>query len=675
MAKGDRRNRTYGPIGSVHENVTPIMNPTADLYLPTDFSGEATPVAPAIPDAWRQQPPPGPQFEPGENIWTSDQTLEPLAVPVNPLRGIELRAPALGTTQQEITAAQGISGAAAGAAWQDTFKYDWTEYQGGGPYGTRTDPMYGAPLDPAFPDVDIAGMVSDYARMYYEYAYGQIDEEFDIQLARLNEDYGAEIAALQEIMDDYKQGRIDAGTAYDEYQKRSAAILQAAITEPIDPIETAVEEALVAEYAAAGGELGQVAALIDAGGDPSRFGQALGEINTFKSVMIEGLRNNILSIEEIHHATTEVAHALAVHAYADDQYKSEYAQEEIDIQIKSAIDAQAKRIEEAQAAWELAKKRMAEDRDRAKNDIPDYVLDEDFFYNGALTEWAHAMGFDADEIAVISAKGLEAWEAAAGNMADYTREITALINDYNMGIVGVDWVQLIGMARGNPVLEQQMQDLYMSGDLYDQRINFIDLADQAFRWQLQQNDMVEPFPGFSDLHLATLTNLASILDMPEAWTADTPIVDALRNYGTFRKDFEEEWKAEQEAAAARERAKYHGSGQAPDNYGNRYEPDYVYRRETAAYWIADQFNAEFGYSGKTNIGGLGYMRPPDRGAANSDHQSGGALDLYGKDEAERIRIAAWARSQPWASMVIYEGDSAHEGHHVHVSIRIGWRVP
>ncbi len=657
----------YGPVGSnaEHDNVTPIVNRpvgVADFVNPAVIPSDPILGAPGttVPDAWKQQgPPEWPQFAPGENIMTAPT----VKVPAAPWQGPPYVAPTTPRTDVDfwgqMVPATLPSGSGARTADPDQA-------------GTGFGPSYTG----AFPDVDVAGSIADHARMYYETAYGQVDAEFDKTLGRLNEDYGDQIGQLQEIMDDYKQGRIDADTAYDAYQETSAAILQAAITVPADPIQSAVEDAVQEGYSRAGGALGEVASLIDAGGDPARFGQAMGEITAFQDAMVEGLRHDLISIEEVHHASAEVARALAKSAYADDQYRSEYAQEELNIQITSAIDAQADQIAQAKAAWEKAKRRMAEDRADAANNVADYEIDEDYFRGIMWDEWVAGMNLDPEQSAAVRAKGVEAWAASGGNIAEYNKEITQVVNEYNLGTKGVlgDWTslaELVGSASGgkDPLMETEMMNLLRTRSFADSYGDFVSMAANAFGVVLA-NSEGDPYPGFWDHRDRVIRSLAVTGDDP-LWFNNDPIVQALKNYSTFESDFSTEMQAERERQAAAARAKYHTGSQAPNNAARQDEPDYVYRRETLAPWVADMFKSEFS-GGK--VGGLGYIRPPGRGAKNSDHQSGGALDLYGANEQQRVAIAAWARSQPWASMVIYEGDSDHEGHHVHVSLQIGYRI-
>jgi hypothetical protein len=139
-----------------------------------------------------------------------------------------------------------------------------------------------------------------------------------------------------------------------------------------------------------------------------------------------------------------------------------------------------------------------------------------------------------------------------------------------------------------------------------------------------------------------------------------------------------------------------GGSEAVSNYANRNDPQYVRRRDVGVPAFAQSFQAAFGKTGtgREYIGGVtsslrGALRNPSQTGAgrssNSDHLSGGALDLYGDTVAELEAIARWARAQPGVSFVVYEGQPQHEtgaaggassgvGNrgHVHVSLQVGY---
>lgn len=113
-------------------------------------------------------------------------------------------------------------------------------------------------------------------------------------------------------------------------------------------------------------------------------------------------------------------------------------------------------------------------------------------------------------------------------------------------------------------------------------------------------------------------------------------------------------------------------GEAPNNYANRHNPLYKARRDFMVA-IAPQLEELFGVSAQ---GSAGYMRQPSKGdaaaggrSANSDHYSGGALDLFGTKE-EMVALRNWAVNQPWVSFVRCQSESHYD--HVHISADLGW---
>jgi len=111
------------------------------------------------------------------------------------------------------------------------------------------------------------------------------------------------------------------------------------------------------------------------------------------------------------------------------------------------------------------------------------------------------------------------------------------------------------------------------------------------------------------------------------------------------------------------------AGQAPDNYANRNNPLYRARADFVSKHVAPTIAEAF--PGMT-VTGQGYYRPPGGGggqAKNSDHQSAGALDVFGTPE-EMAALREWAVTQPWVSFV--RCNSEHHYDHVHLSVDIGW---
>lgn len=111
------------------------------------------------------------------------------------------------------------------------------------------------------------------------------------------------------------------------------------------------------------------------------------------------------------------------------------------------------------------------------------------------------------------------------------------------------------------------------------------------------------------------------------------------------------------------------TGQAPNNYANRNHPLYKARAQFVADVVAPTIKRLFP---EATVTGQNYYRPPGGGggqAKNSDHQSAGALDIFGPEHVLDA-IRDWAIQQPWASFVRWK--SPYHYDHVHISVDIGW---
>ena len=111
------------------------------------------------------------------------------------------------------------------------------------------------------------------------------------------------------------------------------------------------------------------------------------------------------------------------------------------------------------------------------------------------------------------------------------------------------------------------------------------------------------------------------------------------------------------------------TGQAPNNYANRNHPLYKARAQFVADIVAPTIKQLFP---EATVTGQNYYRPPGGGggqAKNSDHQSAGALDIFGPEHVLDA-IRDWAIQQPWVSFVRWK--SPYHYDHVHISVDIGW---
>lgn len=445
-----------------------------------------------------------------------------------------------GEAAQEAT---GITGRGAGEAFAGNF----------GP-----DTGFGPAYPGAFPETDVAGMIAQHARDYYAQEFGDIDDDFDKQLGRLNEDYADDLGVLQGVMDGYKSGRISANDAYDEYQRVSESIMKAAITTPADPVQTTVEQTLRAEYDAAGDTLGSVAALIDGQGG---MVEAMNEVTMYQDVMIDALRNDLLSAEEIHHATAKVAVALARQAYRDDQYGSEYAQAELTIQIQARIDQQAQEIAKMRNEWDKAKRRAEEDRADEKADVPAYEIEDDYFYQRSLRDWAGAMNLDEDQYDALTLKGQEAYEASGGSPTEYRKQINMTVNEYNMGTTGIldDWFKIMAdISEINPMLGQDMADLGGTTDYLSNTTTYMRMAQTAMD-QIEEYRAVNmaEVPRYDEFRSELIMAMGADRSDLDLWWDDDPFTLALKQYGAMRGDFDSQLREEHRKAEATQRAEYH----------------------------------------------------------------------------------------------------------------------
>lgn len=108
------------------------------------------------------------------------------------------------------------------------------------------------------------------------------------------------------------------------------------------------------------------------------------------------------------------------------------------------------------------------------------------------------------------------------------------------------------------------------------------------------------------------------------------------------------------------------------NWANRNEPEY---RQRAS--LAKEFGKHI-LSVFPNARSAGQYRDisqasgPGR-ARDSDHLSGGAIDIRANTHEEMLEIARYARQYlgDAVAYVVYEGDPYHEGDHVHISFNLG----
>ena len=508
---------------------------------------------------------------------------------------------------------------------------------------------------------------SGYARAIRDYQQ-QINELNQSALAAVkagaNEvasKYDEQIAEVEKQMAEARLQLKRSMAAYEHYASQVAPAYQAAVDAAVAG-EQAQKDALSGRAEAAVGQIQsnreasvedveEVADLIGTGGMVSdgNIDEALGE---FSQMFKEAARSNIDEIDRISAAGAKFATALADAEMKKGLFSNEVEKAGLEAQIKGQLD------DLAEQAAELEKdKQRAVAEAMAMYDPIGGFEDPDALFEFVFDSIALNGGWDLDEINAVKAMFGEAQADGVRTRADALEwideriSITAAsrLNEYLVGH-GID-------PEDMPAGRQAILVDIVTGTTAQQQAA-VQLLQQIYR--LDDLDQ-----GFIDGLFMDRTDFDHLLDTFDA-------------YETHVK----EWDKNKYVPANK-------GSQAPNNYANRNAPQYVARRTIGVPTFAKMFNAQFGYSGRENIGGvsggslIGLLRDPSRGATNSDHQSGGALDLYPESEAEFDEIERWARSQPGVSLVIGRGRSDHDTgvygppgtpgrSHVHVSLQLGY---
>lgn len=113
-------------------------------------------------------------------------------------------------------------------------------------------------------------------------------------------------------------------------------------------------------------------------------------------------------------------------------------------------------------------------------------------------------------------------------------------------------------------------------------------------------------------------------------------------------------------------------GMGSNNWANRNKPEYKQRAQLATKFkdhILDVFPNAWSAGQYRDISqAKGPGRDPD-----SDHLSGGAIDIRAKTHEEMLEIANYAKQYlgDAVGLVVYEGNKYHENDHVHISFNLG----
>jgi len=500
-------------------------------------------------------------------------------------------------------------------------------------------------------------------------AYQRRQESFyaglNSQQAQITGDYQDRIGALEDELGKYRGGLTDVNSAYSDYADDANAILAgaAAGVEGEALPDSAVVAAVGENYDKFDGEMQAALQRIDSSGNTELAKAMAGEVRYMEEVVSDGLRSGLVSQTELHQLAAAEAQALAHMSWKDNAYEGERSRFMLEMQINQSIQAKQDDIEAAKAAMDKA---LAD----AKANYGEFTLTPDELWGEAMSDYFSTSGMNLQEQQDMRAL----WESvmqdpqAMVNYDTFKANVMQAANEHNLAIVGAldDYDRIIAQ------LSAAAQDSPTSASVLAQI----------------QNTMTQPLSVAS---LKSITQMASQygVDLGALGNIDLDTVpwDDLEDSASLKYQkmldlwgHHNDYRNNYEDYITQQASNYPttGGSQASNNAANKNQPAYVYRREVTAPYFADLIKSTFPSMG-VKIGGLGYIRPADQvgggKAANSDHQSGGAIDVYASTEQGRLAIANWARQQPGVSLVVYEGNSAHEGHHVHVSFNIGYTPP
>ncbi len=481
--------------------------------------------------------------------------------------------------------------------------------------------------------------------------------EFQNEIRDFSRQYEERIGQLQDELTKYQGGLTDVNRAYGEYATDADAILKEAASLVAEPLpESAVVETVQASYDEFGGAMADVLKQIDANGNEALAAEMAEQVTYMEDVIVDGLRSGLASQTNLHQLASAQAQALANMAWKDDLYNAEKARFETELQIQAQITAKQEQIETSQREMNRA---IADASAQFENEIPS----PEFVWNLALDGYFKEYGLN--EIQAADKRDL--WDTIASNNPQafenyetFKTEVMFDVNRTNLMRAGL-WDDFeAGLNR----MTQEGADQVM------EVLGQFDITRLASVNPLIRNP-IELFFGAGTLAtLGALEDKVSIKD-----DGYTSILDLWSHWKGFVKNYNPTPFVPPQTGS-----------EAPSNYANRNQPDYVYRREVAAPYFADVVENRFP---GVEIGGLGYIRPPsDTGggrSSNSDHQSGGAIDIYFKEGSvnqsnqKLTEIAGWLRMQPWAGLVVFEGNDAHQkvgsvNGHVHLSIQLGYQI-
>jgi hypothetical protein len=502
----------------------------------------------------------------------------------------------------------------------------------------------------------------------YDRARSDFYAEREAQVADLGEQYKSRIDELRDELAGYKGGRAGVNAAYASYATDANAILSEAAAVKEDPLDpSTADESAIQTFDDHAGVMQETLQKIDSSGNKALATAMSNEVRYMEETMADGIRSGLASQQELHALAGAEASALANMAWKDDVYQAEKSRFVLDTEIKKRISDQEEAIAKTTAEMNAA---MA----RARAEFGDFAMTPDQLWAAGMEDFFSANEFDDMTKQEMTAtwQGAMSVAGAKENFEVFKGVITGSVNTTNMATIGIlpQWNQLMSAAEaqaadGDPSVLNQMNTAMKS-------VDFQTVLDTIKRIEPRMWEEMRP-----RLQNLDTENLETMQDFEN---------QQMLNMWKHYKDFSQNYNDYTQIQAQNYNTPNVRRGKtAPNNAKHKNNPDYLYRKNTVAPYFAQKVMAAFPGAA---IGGLRYVRPANnKGGANvsnSDHHSGGAIDVYHKggsaEETDRMlrNIVRWA-DQPGVSFTVYDGQSAHQtgtsNAHVHISFQVGWKVP
>jgi hypothetical protein len=514
-----------------------------------------------------------------------------------------------------------------------------------------------------YPDVSTADYRNE-ADWFDDVLQRYVQDQYDVYQSNVQGvrgEYNDRLAKLRDELAGYQGARPQINEAYDKYRANSGAALQAAIIDaaPLPPSGVAGEMEKVWDHY--DGEMSETLKRIDSSGSPELAEAMSNEVRHMETVLVDGVRSGLLSQNEMHELASAEARALANMAHKDNAYQAEVARFKLELQIRQAI---ADKEDQIDSTVDDMNKALFE----VQKNFGDFTLGPDEMWGRAMSDYfEQARGLDGLEAANMTnlwKQLMDTNPAAFHNYNEFKGELFYHLNMANAQKLG-QTEQILTQ------IERERQASLDSGAS----------TPYSRTEELYRTQMIAP-KGYGQYGKDGIPQdiLDSLFDIAD------PAFDAILDLWKHHQDFQNNYSSYEVTPALP--SGYGASGQAPNNAALKNTPVYRYRREVTAPHYADLITSLFP---GTEIGGLGYIRPAsDVGggkSSNSDHQSGGAIDVYFKNVSpeesdQKLRqVANWARSYPEIfSLVVYEGNSSHQkigsdSGHVHLSFNLAHQVP